>query len=117
MERSTGNKRTTARQRWLEEIVELKPLEYMLKVMNKNSASRKRRVAMARAALPYCHKKLGPIARHRRFPRPISSMHLSCALSLDALDVFCIKILPRHFQVVVGLQIHPEFRTVAEVQT
>ena len=28
---------------------------------------------------------------------------LSCALSLDALDVFCIKILPRHFQVVVGL--------------
>jgi hypothetical protein len=29
--------------------------------------------------------------------------NLSCALSFDALDVFCIKILPRHFQVVVGL--------------
>ena len=28
---------------------------------------------------------------------------LSCASSLDALDVFCIKILPRHFQVVMGL--------------
>jgi hypothetical protein len=28
---------------------------------------------------------------------------LSCALSLDAPDVFCIKILPCHFQVVVGL--------------
>ena len=42
---------------------------------------------------------------------------LSCASRLDALDVFGIKILPRHFQVVMGLQIHPEFRAVAEVQT
>jgi hypothetical protein len=38
------DKRAIARKMWLEEIVEPKPLEYMLKVMNKNSASRKRRV-------------------------------------------------------------------------
>jgi hypothetical protein len=48
--------------------------------------------------------------------KPVHAV-LGCALSLDAPDVFCIKISPCHFQVVVGLQIQPEFRTVAEVQT
>ena len=60
MRNSTHDKRAAARKRSLEQIVELTPLEYMLKVMNKNSASRKRRLAMARAAPPYCHTKLKP---------------------------------------------------------
>ena len=59
--KSRHDKRATARQKWREQIVELTPLEHMLKVMNKNTASRKRRIAMARAALPYCHTKLKPV--------------------------------------------------------
>ena len=58
----TRNKRADARSRWLEEIVELKPLDYLLTVMNRTDVPSKRRTAMARAALPYCHKKLKPVA-------------------------------------------------------
>jgi hypothetical protein len=70
----TGNNRATARQRWLEEIVELKPLEYLLKVMNKNNASRKRRIAMARAALPYCHEELKPVPPPPNYESPVPAV-------------------------------------------
>lgn len=40
----------------------MEPLEYMLKVMRDPREPMERRVAMARAALPYCHKKLKPVA-------------------------------------------------------
>jgi hypothetical protein len=35
---------------------------------------------------------------------------------LDAFCIFGLEVPPRHFQVVVGLKVHPELRTVAEVQ-
>jgi hypothetical protein len=35
---------------------------------------------------------------------------------LDALGVRGIEVPPRHLQIIVGLQVHPELRAVAEVQ-
>src|ERR1700722_11480810 len=54
----------------------------------------------ARAIAPY----RAPSRRSRSPPR------------LDALCVRSLQVPPRHLQVVVGLQAHPELRAVAEVQ-
>ena len=40
----------------------------------------------------------------------------SRTLPFNALDVDCSKILLCHLQIVVALQIHPEFRAVTEIQ-
>ena len=80
MGKSRHDKRATARQKWREQIVELTPLEHMLKVMNKNTASRKRRVAMARAALPYCHAKLKPVPPPPDYVHPVTPVVPDCTL-------------------------------------
>src|SRR5215471_6081437 len=36
---------------------------------------------------------------------------------LDSLRVFRLQVSPRHFQIVVALQVHPKLRAVAEIQT
>src|SRR5437667_535511 len=51
-------------------------------------------------------------------PNQTSSKHrLRGPFGLDALCVLGLQVSPRHLQVIVDLEVHPEFCAVAEIQT
>src|SRR4051794_2712553 len=86
--KTEARKIDAARQKWRRQIFELTPLEYLLKVMNKRGVSRYVSIAAARAALPYCHAKLRPVAFEQCEPTPEEKLASEEAFKIiaEALD-------------------------------
>jgi len=83
-QKGTPNKATAKRQA---EIADsgLTPLDYMLNVMRDETADARRRDEMAKAAAPFVHPRLAPIAEAEPKNRPSSAVIILPASSRDIL--------------------------------